>query len=95
MCLSFIAASQMWTLSTYLPLIIGDKVDPEDPFWECYLLLLEITMHCTARSVSVSLTHYVAALTEQHHRAFQVCYPNVTMTPKLHYMVHFPRLMKV
>ena len=82
-------------LATYLPLIIGDKVDLEDHHWECYLLLIEITMHCTARSIAVSTPYYVAALIEQHHRAFKACYPTINMTPKLHYMLHFPRLMKV
>lgn len=88
-------ASQMWTLAAFLPLIIGDKIDMEDPYWECYLMLLEITMYCTARAISVSSINYVKVLIEQHHRAFRVCYPEVNMTPKTHYMVHFPRLMEV
>lgn len=87
-------ASQTWTLSTYLPFYIGDKVNEEDPYWECYLLLLQITKYCTARVISVSSVDYLAVLIEQHHNAFRVCYPSVNITPKLHYMVHFPRLIR-
>ena len=90
-----ISATQAWTLSTYLPLMIGDKVPFDDQYWDCYLLLLEITKYCTARSTSVPSATYVASLIEQHHRAFRVCYPHVNMTPKLHYMVHFPRQLKL
>jgi hypothetical protein len=91
----FSTAIQAWTLSTYLPLMIGDMVHLDDPFWACYLLLLEITKYCTARTTSVASATYVAVLIEQHHRAFRVCYPLVNMTPKLHYMVHFPQLLKL
>lgn len=86
-------ASQAWSLSTYLPVMIGDKVHHDDHFWACYLLLLEISKYCTARATSVPSATYVAVLIEQHHRAFRRCYPHVNMTPKLHYMVHFPRLL--
>ena len=73
--------------------MIGDKVDGDNDLWECYLLLLEITKYCTARITFVSSATYVAALIEQHHRAFRKCYPEINMTPKLHYMIHFPRLL--
>ena len=87
-------ASQMWNLATFLPLMIGDKVESEDPYWECYLQLLEITKHCTAYVTSPGSADYVAVLIEQHHRGFRTCYPHVNMTPKLHYMVHLPKLLK-
>ena len=34
-----------------LPLIIGDKVPEENPLWECFLLLVEITRVCTAKKI--------------------------------------------
>ena len=84
---------QMWTFGVLLPLMIGDKVPDDDPSWECFLLLLEITKQCTARVMSAASSAYIAALVDQHHRDFRKCYPDVTMTPKFHYMVHFPRLL--
>lgn len=85
----FITASQMWTLATLLPLLIGDKIPQEEPLWECYLLLLQITKQCTARVTSAASAAYISALVEQHHREFKQCYPGQRFTPKVHYMVHF------
>ena len=85
----FPAAAQMWTFAI-LPLIIGDKIPLDDPLWECFLLLLEITKYCTARVTSSASASYVKALVDQHHREFTRCYPDKRHTPKMHYMVHFP-----
>lgn len=73
--------------------MIGDKIAEENPKWECFLLLLEITKVCTAKVTSSEASDYLKALIEDHHRLFKSCYSNVTFTPKMHYMVHFPRLL--
>ena len=73
--------------------MIGDKIPEEEPLWECYLLLLEITKYCTARVTSPAAAAYITALVDQHHREFKSCYPHVPLTPKMHYMTHFPGQM--
>lgn len=83
----------MWNFSMLLPLMIGDKIPEDDPMWECFLLLLEITKLCTAKVTSIEASDYVKVLIEEHHRLFKSCYPGVSFTPKMHYMVHFPRLL--
>lgn len=83
------AASQMWTFCTLLPLLIGDLVPEDDTKWECFLLLLEIVKHCTSRITSPRAATIVAALVDQHHQSFRKCYPGTSITPKVHYMVHF------
>lgn len=35
-------AEQMWILTTYLPLMIGDLVPDDNKEWDCFLILLEI-----------------------------------------------------
>ena len=81
----------MWTFASLLPLIIGDLVPEDEPHWECYLLLLQVVKHCTSRITSAMSSAIVAALVDQHHQSFKACYPGVMLTPKMHYMVHFPR----
>lgn len=76
----------MWNLAVLLPLMVGDMVPDDDCNWECFLFLLEITKQCTARVTSSATAHYVAVLIEEH--------PDVSLPPKMHYMVHFPRLLK-
>ena len=83
----------MWTFSVLLPLMIGDKIPLEEPLWECYLLLLEIVKYSTAQITSVASSEYLAAAIDQHHRVFKKCYPAISVTPKMHYMVHLPRLL--
>ena len=89
----FFLASQMWYFSMHLPLMIGDKIPLDDLHWECYLLLLEITKYCTSKLTSFSMANYVKALIDQHHRDFKICYPAIQLTPKFHYMIHFPALL--
>ena len=79
----------------HLPLIVGDRVPEDDPMWECFTLLLEIVKYCTARVTHIGSVDYVAALVDQHHRDLRKCYPGTNFTPKLHYVVHLPRLMKL
>lgn len=87
-----LSAAQMWMLSIYLPLIIGSEVPPEEPLWECFLLLLDIQFLqiTTAHILSCGLAAYLAVLIHDHHSMFRHCYPTASITPKMHYMVHFP-----
>ena len=87
----YVLASQMWTFATLLPLLIGDLVPDEQPHWECFLILLQIVKQCTSKLISASSSAFIAALVDQHHRSFKKCYPDVMLTPKMHYMVHFPQ----
>ena len=80
----------MWNFSILLPLIIGDKIKADDPLWSCYMLLLNIVKYCTAQLTSVESAEHLATLIDLHHREFKKCYPAVSITPKLHYMVHLP-----
>jgi len=47
------AASQMWNLAVYLPLMIGDMVPESNKEWECFILLLEILQICVSTLFSV------------------------------------------
>ena len=81
----------MWTLGINLPLIIGHKVPKDHPCWEVFLLLIDIVKFCTARVASAANASVLATLIDMHHRSFQQCYPNASITPKLHCMVHLPQ----
>lgn len=87
------AASQMWLFATILPILIGDKVSYGDGHWECFLLLLEITKYCTATVIAESSAEYLSTLIERHHHLFKLCYPGKPITPKMHFLIHFPRLV--
>lgn len=86
------SATQMWVLATNLPLIIGDLVPIGDELWECFLLHIDILQLCTARKVTSAQAGYLEALINDHHQMFTRCY-SCRVTPKIHYMVHFPKQM--
>lgn len=66
-------ASQMWTFSTLLPLMIADKVPVDHQAWECFLILLRISKLCTAKVTSDNAAAYLSALIDQHHQEFRNC----------------------
>uniref|UniRef100_A0A1X7V448 Uncharacterized protein n=1 Tax=Amphimedon queenslandica TaxID=400682 RepID=A0A1X7V448_AMPQE len=45
-------AIQMWVLMRYLPIIIGDKVPVNDPYWDNFLTLLRIMDYILAPIIS-------------------------------------------
>lgn len=83
----------MWLLGRTLPLMIGDYIPEDDDYWMNYLRMMEITDRVFSPRCTESDANYVQALTSDHHSEFFHLYPNHTVIPKMHYMIHIPRLM--
>lgn len=49
----------MWCLGRLLPLIIGDVINEDDPYWDNYLLLLTIVDYCLAPVISRDWVGYL------------------------------------
>ncbi|KAK3731628.1 hypothetical protein QZH41_015892 [Actinostola sp. cb2023] len=86
-------ASQMWCLARYLPLLIGAKVPPTDEKWVLFLKMLDITDMIFAPVTSANQSANLSLLIEEHHEEFKNLYPNCSIIPKLHYIIHYPRTM--
>lgn len=84
-------ASQMKLFSNILPLLVGDRVPTDNPYWECYNLLLRVCDVCTSSSLTVDSAAYLEHLIEEHHTKFKSLYPNASIIPKMHFMVHYPQ----
>lgn len=80
------------TLIRLLPFMIGSFIDDDDEHWQCFLLLWDICSLTTAFTVSKSDAKYLAWLVEMYLKTFKEQY-DVTITPKLHYLVHLPQQM--
>lgn len=85
-------ASQMWTLARFLPLAIGHLVPETDPHWQNFLRLLEIMDILFSRTVSKEDCGYLESMISDHHTAFSQLYQQ-PITPKMHSMIHMPRLI--
>ena len=84
-------AAQMMCLAKYFPLIIGDLVEEGSDVWELFLLLLDIFKVVMARSISISATYSLKHLIHDHHALFLQVYPERHLTPKQHFILHYPR----
>ena len=89
----FSLASEMWCLGRYLPLLIGDLIPEDDENWQNFLWLMSIvdyifTPVCTAIIVA-HLGHQIQLFLTD----FKTLYPESNLTPKMHYLVHYPEHM--
>jgi len=83
----------MWTLARYLPMLIGQYIPSEDENWINYLTLLDIMDYLVAPSISTDETAHLKVLIEEHHITFGQLYPHASIIPKIHYLIHAPRLI--
>lgn len=86
----YFAASQMLCLFTFLPLILGDIIEHDDQTWLCLRLLWNIVQICTARKVDATDVAYLRILIDDHHKLFRTVYPQASIIPKMHYLIHVP-----
>ena len=87
------SASQMWMLGRLLPSMVGKYIPEGDKHWENYLLVLEIVDYLLAPDILREEVAHLKSIIECHHAAFVSLYPDATVIPKMHYMVHMPRLI--
>ena len=77
----------------FRPLVIGQYVPEDDERWLLYLQLMDIVDILFAPSTSEDYAIYLSTLISDHHQDFSRLYPEATILPKMHFMVHMPRLM--
>lgn len=83
----------MWCLARLLPLIIGSMIQVDDDYWSNFLLLLEMIDYIFAPTLSSEAVAQLKILINDHHQSFKMLYPNCPITPKMHYIVHYPELI--
>lgn len=86
-------AAQMWLFGRILPLIIGHKIPADDDHWLNFLRMMEITDLLFCPTLEEDDAAYLQALISDHHQEFCHLYPDESIIPKMHFMVHMPRLM--
>ena len=84
----------MWCLGRFLPLIIGDLIEEENPYWGNFLSHADIMDEIFAPVYSVDRISYLAMIIEYFLHDFKALYPHRQLTPKMHYLVHIPTWIK-
>ena len=88
------AAAEMWCLARLLPVMIGEHVPQDDERWGLYKIFLMIMDYVFAPITDEGIIEHVRELIEDHHTKFCELYPDCSIIPKQHYMVHIPDWMK-
>ena len=83
----------MWLLGRIFPLIIGEYVPENDERWRLYLNMMNIVDILFAPNTTTDHATYLATLIDDHHHDFCELYPQSSIIPKMHFMVHMPRMM--
>lgn len=87
-------ALQAWCLLRYFPLMIGDLIPEDDQYFELLLMLLDCMLIIFSPSVSKGATYYLKHLITDHHEHFLHLFPDVSLKPKHHFMLHYPRAIR-
>ena len=85
-------AAQLWLLARVLQFLIHDLVPAEDLHRQCWEMHLRILFAAASPEVHPGTPNALANAIEAHHLAFIARYPNVNVTPKLHFYVHLPAI---
>ena len=80
----------MWCLARLLPLLIANKIPEDNPEWQNFILLLRIMEYVFSPVLSLDAVAYLRMIINEHHETFLQIYPSCRITPKLHYVLHYP-----
>lgn len=83
----------MWCLGLHLPFLIGDYVPEDDDHWELLCILLQTMRIIFAPVVNIDQVAYLQVLIQKLLQTFRDLFPDCSIIPKMHYMVHMPRTM--
>ena len=70
--------------------MIGDQIDDQLENWHCFLKLWNIVQVCTASAIIKADVAFLKVLISDHHTMFKRLYPNASILPKMHYLIHIP-----
>ena len=82
----------MWLLGCIFPLIVGDCISEGDDHWLLFLRIMEIVDLLFSPRITEDHAAYLSALISDHHHDFCRLYPDHTILPKQHFMIHTSRL---
>ncbi|XP_064469555.1 uncharacterized protein LOC135384274 [Ornithodoros turicata] len=88
-------ASQKWCLFRLLPQMIGHLLPEGHSAWELYLLYRHIVDIILADKVPVDSIMYLRVQIDAFLEKFTELFPNQKLIPKMHFLVHYPRFIRI
>lgn len=88
-------AAQMMCLLCVLPIILAPFVNEKNrPHIANFSLLAQITHRLLAYEINTSSIHMLKVMINAHHTRFAEIYPDTSLTPKFHFLVHAPTMIE-
>lgn len=87
-------AAQMWELVTIFPFLVGQDFPADDPHYACFLLLCDISTVLFSPVIACDQVPFLKLQIQEYLEQFTSLYPHRSLTPKFHYLVHTPSLIK-
>lgn len=87
-------AAEKWAIFRLLSMLIGDLIPEGNDVWQLHLLCREICEIVLAPAIDPDWIPYLEVLIAQHHQLLNTISPT-SFTPKMHFLVHYPRLLLV
>lgn len=87
-------ASTMATLVIALPFILHDLVDPENDYFKLLMQLIEIYYILFSTVFTTATLEKLKELIKEHLQKFKELFPEKSLIPKQHFMVHFPSIIE-
>jgi len=72
---------------------IQSHIPEDDEYWLLFLQMMEIVDLLLSPNTSDDHAVYAATLINEHHQEFCWLYPDRSIIPNMHFMVHMSRLM--
>jgi len=88
-------AAQNWCLLRLFPILVGDRIkNPlDDEVWQLCLKLREIVDLICAPKIHTNQVAHLKILIEEYIQLRTATFPEKTLKPKHHYLVHYPELI--
>ena len=84
------SAAQMISIVRNLPLLIADQIPDTDDNWHSILVLIKICQIALSPVVTPDTVPYLRVLIEEKLYLLHHLYPESTLKPKMHYLIHLP-----
>ena len=89
-----ITASQMWELVNIFPFIVANDMPPDDDHHNCFMLLSDNATIMFSPVVAKDQIPLLKLMIKEYLEQFSTLYPHCPLTPKCHYLVHIPTLIR-
>ena len=84
----------MWELVTTLPFIVSSFMSVNDPHLACFMHLIELASILFSPVIALDQVSYLSLLIKQYLEELTILYPHRPLTPKCHFLVHIPGLIR-